>query len=240
MLLHGGGANAHWWDHIAPSFADRYRVIALDFRGHGSSDYPEEHPVGAFDVDLECLLEYLELPEVLLVGHSMGARIAISQAARFNSTRALVLIDPARGSSRREQRRGRLALALQRTYASREEAVERFRFLPSAQHVEAELHSAIATQSVRRLDNGRYSYCFDPRWFGVAASPRPAMDQVQCPTLILRGSESQILTRVGAEELCGELPRAELKEMSGAGHHLQIEQPDAAIRAIAEFIDRVR
>ena len=51
MLLHGGGANAHWWDHIAPTFADQFHVVALDFRGHGDSERPEELIPGAFNED---------------------------------------------------------------------------------------------------------------------------------------------------------------------------------------------
>ena len=47
VLLHGGGANAHWWDHLAPTLAERFHVVALDFRGHGDSDYPDALEVGA-------------------------------------------------------------------------------------------------------------------------------------------------------------------------------------------------
>ncbi|MFT5443421.1 MAG: pimeloyl-ACP methyl ester carboxylesterase, partial [Myxococcota bacterium] len=38
VLLHGGGSNAHWWDHLAPQFAKSHYVVALDFRGHGVSE----------------------------------------------------------------------------------------------------------------------------------------------------------------------------------------------------------
>jgi len=53
VLLHGGGANAHWWDHLAPCLADLFHVVALDFRGHGESEFPEELTPGAFGADVE-------------------------------------------------------------------------------------------------------------------------------------------------------------------------------------------
>ena len=59
VLLHGGGANAHWWDHLAPAFAERFHVVALDFRGHGDSDHPAALEIGGFARDLEALLQHL-------------------------------------------------------------------------------------------------------------------------------------------------------------------------------------
>ena len=81
MLLHGGGANAHWWDHLAPELARSFHVVALDFRGHGDSDYPDPER-GAFNWDLRALLDHLAAPDAVLVGHSMGAAIALEHAAR--------------------------------------------------------------------------------------------------------------------------------------------------------------
>jgi len=110
IFLHGGGANGNWWRHIAPSFADRFHVVALDFRGHGDSERPDELVVGAFNDDLEALLDHLNRNEsaltsnrggnrrpTVLVGHSMGAHVAFDHASR-EAVQALVLIDPSRGA----------------------------------------------------------------------------------------------------------------------------------------------
>ncbi len=56
VLLHGGGANAHWWDHVAEPLAKHLHVVALDFRGHGDSYYAASLETGAFLRDLEALL----------------------------------------------------------------------------------------------------------------------------------------------------------------------------------------
>ena len=115
LLLHGGGANHHWWDHVAPSLADRFHVVGLDFRGHGDSDHPEERTAGAFHEDLIALVEYLGASEIAIVGHSMGAHVALHHAAEHPGVRSVVAIEPSRGAGLRNRRRARLALAARRT-----------------------------------------------------------------------------------------------------------------------------
>ncbi|MFP6656098.1 MAG: alpha/beta fold hydrolase, partial [Myxococcota bacterium] len=77
ILLHGGGANAHWWDAVAIRLALNRAVYALDFRGHGDSSYPTTREIGAFNSDLEALLSSIGRENVVLVGHSMGAAVAL-------------------------------------------------------------------------------------------------------------------------------------------------------------------
>ncbi len=235
VLLHGGGANAHWWDHIAPRLAREFHVIALDFRGHGDSDHPEQLQVGAFNDDLEALLDHLGRGDVALVGHSMGAGVALDHAARHPETKALVLIDLSRGAARRSRRSARLALALRRTYRSRAEAVARFRFLPPSDHADETLREAIAQRSVRDDGDGGFVFNFDPRWFGLPARPKPDLSAVRCPTLLVRGAESALLTREGAQDLLSELSDARLVEIAAAGHHVHVDRPDELLRELLSF-----
>lgn len=248
ILLHGGGANANWWRHIAPAFADRFHVVALDFRGHGDSERPEKLVVGAFNDDLEALLEHLNTSEntrlgdsrasdtaTILVGHSMGAHVAFDHAAREN-VHSIVLIDPSRGGEKRRGRRLRLALSFRRSYSTRDEAVDRYRFLPDAKHVGEALRHSIASDSVEQEADGRWGYKFDSRWFGLPSQPRPNAADVNCPTLIIRGAESDILSEEGARDLCGELPQGQLKVVEQAGHHVQIDRPEAVLALLEEFL----
>ncbi len=236
ILLHGGGANATWWCHLAPSLAERFHVLALDFRGHGESDYPDDLVVGAFNDDLEGLLEHLGTREVALVGHSMGGHVALDHASRHESTQALALLDISRGAARRSRRAARLALALRRTYGTREEAIRRFRFVPEARYASEDLRASIAASSLRRDAEGRVGYAFDPRWFSMPSRPRPELASVRCRTLLLRGSESALLTRDGAAEIAGELPNTVVHEIPDAGHHVQIDQPGRVLAALASFL----
>ncbi|MDX1648449.1 MAG: alpha/beta hydrolase [Myxococcota bacterium] len=241
VLLHGAGANAHWWDHLAPALAQRFRVAALDFRGHGDSDFPDELVPGAFGDDLEALLAHLDAPDAVLVGHSLGAHVALAHAARPEATtRALVLLDPARGLSAGQKRATRLALSLGRSYRTREHAVSRFRFLPGESTAEEALRAAIATHSVRELPDGRFGFKFDPRWFGVPARARTDPAAVRCPTLLLRGARSRLLGPEAAEAFAAEIPGCRLATIPDAGHHVHVDRPDATRAQIEAFLDEVR
>ena len=236
VLLHGAGANAHWFDHLAPHLARHFHVVALDFRGHGASDFPDELLPGAFRDDLEALLERLGDPDAALVGHSLGAHVALGHAAAWPGTRALVLLDPSRGASASRKRATRLALSLRPTYASREEAVRRFQFLPAPSHVDEALRVAIAEHSIREEAGGRFGFRFDPRWFVVPDRAPADPRRVRAPTLILRGGESSLLTAAGAAELAAEIPNARLVEIPGAGHHVQLERPDACLEVVVPVL----
>ncbi|MFO0689334.1 MAG: alpha/beta hydrolase [Myxococcota bacterium] len=241
VFLHGGGANAHWWDHLAGPLSAGRAVYALDFRGHGDSDHPAERRVGAFNDDLEALVGWLGRDDVILVGHSLGATVALDHASRFAATRALVLVDLARGGPPEIGRRARLALSLRRTYRSREDAVQRFRFLPESSRASEALRAAIAAHSVREEGVGRFGYKFDPGWFGLPSRPAPDPGQIRCPTLLVRGGESTLLTREAAEAFVRSLTGARIParwvEIPEAGHHVLVDQPERLLAVLEAFLE---
>jgi pimeloyl-ACP methyl ester carboxylesterase len=237
VLLHGGGANVFWWEHLAPSLAEHFHVVALDFRGHGDSEFPDTLEAGAFQGDLESLLEHIGSREVILVGHSMGGHVALEHASRAPETRGVVAIEIARGGDRRERRRTRLALAARRTYRSRDEAIRRYRFLPPAPAAPEALRQRIAERSVREEPDGRFGFKFDPRWFGLPPGPPLEAAKIACPVLLIRGQESRLLSAEGARELVAELPSARWIEIAGAGHNVHLERPAAVLEAMSGFLN---
>ncbi len=236
VMLHGGGANSHWWDHLAPALAERFHAIALDFRGHGDSDSPDPIIPGAFHLDLEALLSHLDAPDAVLVGHSMGARIALDHAANHGRTASIVAVDLARGGQHRTRRTMRLALAARRTYRSRQEAIDRYRFLPPAASADDALRVHIAACSVREEPNGRFGFKFDPRWYALPRSRNAPLEEVRCPVLLIRGGDSDLLTSEGARKVLEELPDGRLAEIPGAGHNVHLEAPAAVLEAMTGFL----
>jgi len=239
-MLHGGGANAHWWDHLAPPLAEYFRVFCLDFRGHGDSDHPEQREAGAFDRDLDALLDHVDAPDAILMGHSMGAHVALRAATRHSLLRAVVAIEPSRGGRSGERRRTRLALAARRTYATRDEAIRRFQFLPTAPLVPEALRHEIAGHSVRKEADGRYGYKFDPGWFGIGRALPTEMSRIACPVLIVRGAESPLLSAEGSAEWVDEITNAAVSEIPRGGHNVHIECPDEVLEAVAGFVEPFR
>lgn len=241
VLAHGGGANGHWWGGVGPVLAAAFHVVALDFRGHGESDFPERIAEGDFERDLHAVLEHLAAPDAALVGHSMGGEVVLRVAASGRARpRGAVLIDLARGRSEQDRRILRRALTIRHAYRSREEAVDRFRFVPQAVHAADALRLEIASRSVHQESDGRWSFKADPAW--VDAVPRGPVSEaaVTCPTLFVRGAESGVCSEQGALELVAALPRGRLVTIPRAGHHVHVDAPEAAVREIRRFLHELR
>ena len=98
ILVHGFGNEAHIWDDFAPAIAETYRVLAMDLRGHGDSDWDAE---GRYDYpdhqrDLEAVISKLGFDRVVLVGHSLGGRVCIRYAGdHIDQVAGLVIVDSA-------------------------------------------------------------------------------------------------------------------------------------------------
>jgi pimeloyl-ACP methyl ester carboxylesterase len=96
VLLHGLASNARIWDGVAPRLAGAgLRVVALDLRGHGESEQPDDgYDFTSVGRDLEAALAGLELERPVLVGHSWGAHVALQYAAeRPGALAGLVMVD---------------------------------------------------------------------------------------------------------------------------------------------------
>ena len=99
VLLHGGAAHAHWWDGVAPMLTPYGRVLALDFRGHGRSQWADSKNYGppAYLQDVRGLIDSLGT-RVVLVGHSMGGVVAQWVAVTHPELLdALVIVDSPHG-----------------------------------------------------------------------------------------------------------------------------------------------
>jgi esterase len=104
ILLHGLRSYARTWEPVAAALADRYRLIALDHRGRGDSDWDPagDYFTETYVSDLEQFADTLALPRFALIGHSMGGANAIVYAARHpERVRLAVIEDIGPGSSAR-------------------------------------------------------------------------------------------------------------------------------------------
>src|SRR5687767_4360175 len=83
VFVHGGGAHAHWWTHVAAKFAAEHRVVAIDLSGHGDSDHRDEYSLEQWTDEVVAVARAgrIDGPPVV-VGHSMGGFVTIATAAR--------------------------------------------------------------------------------------------------------------------------------------------------------------
>jgi esterase len=106
VLLHALGENAGDWDEVAAALSDRYRVVAMDQRGHGQSEHTDEYSFDLMRDDLRNFVDALGLERFSLVGHSMGGLVALLFAEEHpGRVERLVIEDaapPAGGGTRPE------------------------------------------------------------------------------------------------------------------------------------------
>ena len=180
VLVHGGLAHAHWWHYVAPALAERYRVIAPDLRGHGDSDHarPPAYAIDDYVADLEALTTALAPPRFALVGHSLGGVIALRYTER-NPARVATLtaVDsrPRTGSGRSGLVQ-RLSVLPPPIFATRAEAVQRFRLLPRGTTAHADVLRRMALAGIRPTDDGAFTLKFDqPGEYRYTCTLHPAM-----------------------------------------------------------------
>lgn len=244
LFLHGGSAHAHWFDPVAPEFADCYHVLSLDQRGHGESDWPSppaESAYGSanFTTDLLGVMDALGCAQATICGHSMGGHNAMAFSAWHRErVQALIVIDsrPALPPDRldRMHRRGHRG---PRRHESRDAALRSFRLLPPGTAADPGLLEHLAAEGVVERD-GRFLYRFDPECNGQRrpADLWPLLARITAPTLLVRGEHSVVLPPPMAEEIARRIPRITVEEIKGAYHHVTLDQPAAFIQVLKNFL----
>lgn len=246
LLLHGVTGHARTWDEEARALADRYRVLALDQRGHGDSDpAPEgDYSTDALVGDVAAFVRTLALAPLRLVGLSLGGRVAIAFAARHpEAVERLVVVDI--GPELAPAGAGRVGMAMAGSperFASLEAALAHAR-AANPRYQEAALRHRVA-HAVRPLPDGGYTWKYDRAIREAVRTGRwrdgvdlwPLWKTLACPTLLVRGAESDILSADIAGRMLESQPRARLVEVAGAGHTVPGDRPGEFLAALREFL----
>jgi pimeloyl-ACP methyl ester carboxylesterase len=243
VLLHGNSANAWWWEPLARVISTDYRMLALDQRGHGDSEWarPPAYSPSDYAADIARFVEHVAAgaEKPMVVGHSMGGLSVLAFARRHpESARGAMAIDVAVTSSRGRDRYLRRLKALPLvTYPDLATAKARFRLMPNEGGIaDAVLHE-IAEKSLARTEEGRWTLKFDRESFfgGDGLAVMETIKEIRIPTMLVRAEHSRIMTAESAEHACASNPHTRLVTIPGAHHHVILENPDAIARVIEEF-----
>jgi esterase len=263
LLLHGFANEAHIWDDFVPHVSAYYRVLAVDLRGHGDSDW---HPDGAYEyddyvADLEALIDGLGLGRVVLVAHSLGGRVSMLYGGRHPEKLAgLVIVDSAPELDARGTARISMDVAANRDPS----------FASPADYEQLLVHNYPAAKpaAIRRMaghelkqrDDGRFGLKMDVRFrsaVGASADGDAGLDaeaieahdakyreamwealrKIDCPTLVVRGAASDFLNAEIADRMVDdELSRGQLAVVAQSGHSVMTDNPEGFAQAVSRFV----
>jgi pimeloyl-ACP methyl ester carboxylesterase len=246
VLLHGNSANAWWWQPLADAMrATDFRLLALDQRGHGDSEWVRPPAYGPLEYahDLARFIAQYAPPRPFVIGHSMGGISALTFAAEYpGAARAIVAIDAAVTSNdRRNHYLRRLRGLPVINYPDRETALARFRLMPKEGEIAPNTLRTIAEKSLGQTSEGRWTMKFDRDSFlgSDGIDVLVAIERIRDPLLLIRAEHSRIMTAEGAARAVASNPKAALVTIAGAHHHVILEQPATVARTIEEFIASV-
>ncbi|WP_293672422.1 alpha/beta fold hydrolase [Thiolapillus sp.] len=239
VLLHGLLGSLVNWQRIARSLGERYRVIVPDLRNHGRSPHSDDVSYPAMASDVLELLDDLDIPRAVPVGHSMGGKaamvLALQHAERVERL-AVVDIAPVVAYS------GRLAQLLDALLALPLDRIE------NRAHADALLAERVSDKAVRdhmlqnlqRTDNG---WC----WRNNLQALRDGLDVIsgfleQAPKpytgkcCFIKGEHSDYIKEQSLPRIRALFPAAEIVEIPAAGHWVYAEQPQAFVETLENFL----
>ncbi len=242
VLLHGVGGYAHYWDFVARSMRSDYHVIAVDQRGHGDSDRAESYSIKEYLHDLEAFVNESGLDNIVLIGHSMGGITGVTYAAWNPEKLAkLVIVDigPRISPVMTERKRKEL----QSKPESFRDENELIQFLKTRSPLQGqEIIEHHLKYNITRDGKGNLVFKYDRALEKLnPQSPDFLWDQLHkltCPTLLLHGAESDLLTNETAQDMVDVIPHCSLANIDGAGHDVPLDNPGAFESAAREFLQR--
>lgn len=248
ICVHGLSRCARDFDNLARALSSRYRVVCPDVAGRGESDWladPMLYGIPQYVSDMVTLIARLDVEQVNWVGTSMGGLIGMALAAQKGApVSKLVLNDAGPVIAKVALERIAQYFGTAPTFPSIAAAEQLIRAVsaPFGPHTDAEWRF-LTEVVVRKNADGSYRLHYDPK---IAEPFRkqmpekdlemwPLWDAVSCPTLVIRGAQSDLLSKATAEAMRQRGPKAKLVELPGIGHAPTLMHDDQ-IAVVREFL----
>ncbi len=249
LMVHGFGVSGHMFDEFAARAQGMYRLIAIDQRGHGDSDWAPDgdYSRDAFVADLEAFREALSIENFVLIGHSMGGMNSAFYAANHpDRVKSLVLVDVGPEAAK-EGVDNIMRFTRGPDELDFNEFVENaLRFNPrrTRENIEERMRHRL-----KEMPSGKWTWKFDKRFreqdsglrIGSQATNEETWDvfkSIQCPVLLVRGEQSDVLKSDVADRCVSEMKECALVTVAGAGHSVPGDNPDGFTEPVLEFIER--
>jgi pimeloyl-ACP methyl ester carboxylesterase len=222
VCLHDVRGHARRFERLAHMLEPGRLVVAYDLRGHGRSPWSGPQTLDQHSEDLDAVLEASGIDQTGLIGEGFGARIAIDFAVRSQErVTSLSLLDPPIAprpalmyAAARGERSGG-------GYAGLDEAVERRRVEDGLMHTPRGLLEEEMAEHLVADEDGRYRYRYSreaaAQAFEAMAEPESRLSDVLCPTLVVHGVDSPLVTDADIAAFADAVRRLRVEEVPG-GH----------------------
>ncbi|NWG31645.1 MAG: alpha/beta hydrolase [Rhodocyclaceae bacterium] len=250
VCVHGLTRCGRDFDYLAERLADRYRVVCPDVVGRGMSDWlrdPHHYAIPQYAQDMVALIARLDVEQVDWLGTSMGGIIGMALAAQPGTPIARLILNDV-GPSIPAAALARIGeyLATPPDFASPQEAEAYIRVIAAPFGPLTDAQWRHLTQHVIKAGpNGRFQLRYDPGIavpYAVAARDGqdidlwPLFDAIRCPTLVIRGANSDLLTRETVAAMHERGPRAESVEIPEVGH-APMFLDDAQVAIVRDWLE---
>ena len=229
VCVHGIGRNARDFDDLATALVDTHRVLSIDMPGRGRSEWladPNDYVFPTYLTVLNALLARSGAETVGWVGTSMGGLLGIMLAAQRSAPVARLVVNdvgPTIEPAALERIRG--YFGADPTFATYEEIAQYVRTVSAPfGRLTDDQWERLTVSNVRQRADGRWGLAYDP---GIAAPFRAAAappnlwalwDAIRCPTVVLHGHDSDLLSSETAAEMATRGPKAAVIDFVGVGH----------------------
>ena len=249
ILLHGGGQTRRSWQNGAQAIAAAgFHAVAYDARGHGDSDWsrPGDYSTASLVSDLKTVMDRYALPPIL-IGASLGGITAMHAVGNHPkaAAKALVMVDVAPSISPAGSARiSAFMRSKPEGFGSLDEAIEAVTAYNPHRTRPPDPSNLLHNLRER---GGRLFWHWDPAVMDSdrvdATTMRPANEAaargVEIPTLLIRGSKSDLITQENVDHFLAILPHVEFKVVQGAGHMVAGDRNDAFNDLILSFLKKI-
>ena len=240
ILIHGSLLDRRLWDAQVPVLAQRHRVVRYDARGHGASSsaaMPFAH-----ERDLHDLMQALRLDRATLIGLSMGGRIALQFTLTYpERVAALVIVASGMDDYTYEPEvhacRATMSTAIEERGAIAE-ATDAFlrTWVIGPRRTPEQVSAAVLKAARRMVERSLSQPSLDDLEEPFSPSIRSRLRELQAPALVMVGEHDLPDMLMIADQLAAGLPGAEQVLVPGAGHLVNLEQPDVFNSTVSAFL----
>src|SRR5207302_4930346 len=246
LFLHGSALTAHTWDLVCLALRDEYHCIALDQRGHGDSDWAHDsdYSIGAQLADTKGFVDKLGLDKFILIGMSLGAinslAFAIAHPERLTN---LVIIDAGPEMRRPGSSRIRDFVNEVQETVTVEAIIEKA--LQVNPRRDPKLLRSSLMHNLRQQPDGTWKWKYDTSRFKALdhakhraerAALADGLARIACPTLIVRGGDSDVFHEEDGIRLAARLPDGKFVTVPRAGHTVQGDNPKDLVAELRRFL----